>query len=132
MCGHLNRRAVATIAPPGAPRGAGLRRLGAILTVAVPLGIATGAWPAAIWIDLAIVTAFLLTHLGWYPGASGLDPGSAPQPAGDHRHRRLWPPGVGRLAQHAVSRRAIAPWAAGGGSRARRRTRPALPVGGAS
>ncbi len=65
---HLNRQAVATIAPPGAPRVAGLRRLGAVLTVAVPLGIATGTWRAGPWIDLAIVTAFLLTYLGWYPG----------------------------------------------------------------
>lgn len=65
---HLNRQAVATIAPPGAPRVAGLRRLGAVLTVAVPLGIATGTWRAGLWIDLAIVTAFLLTYLGWYPG----------------------------------------------------------------
>lgn len=65
---HLNRQAVATIAPPGAPRVAGVRRLGAVLTVAVPIGIATGTWPATIWMDLAIVTAFLLTYLGWYPG----------------------------------------------------------------
>lgn len=62
---HLDRRAVATITPPGAPQAAWLRRPDAILTIAVPLGVAIGTWPATAWVALAVVAAFLTTCAGF-------------------------------------------------------------------